>query len=364
MSPVDLPARGGMRTRFGLLLVAVVSLVIAMTGASGAQAAPGRDIRAVQANVRNLEMRAAAANEDFKGAQAKLQRARVQTSRIKARIQRENDHFATLSQSTDALARSAYISGGLEYSLQALLADDPSEFITQTSLLDSVARSQAAGIRRTQTARLTLAQKEAELVDQERIATGIRDEMDAAKAELDSRLASAQAVLDSLQSADRDLLTALDVQQAQQSRLAADQAVQDLTSNAGSDSASEAGTVGSRALAAVQYALSRVGAPYSYDAHPPTSWDCSKLTAAAWAQGGVGLTALSYAQWDQVRRIPDSELRAGDLVFYFGGDAHHVALYIGNGKMVSASNPSDGVEVIDYKGPWYAEHYSGAGRVV
>lgn len=39
-------------------------------------------------------------------------------------------------------------------------------------------------------------------------------------------------------------------------------------------------------------------------------------------------------------------------------------MYIGNGKMVSASNPSDGVEIIDYKGPWYAERYSGAGRVV
>lgn len=44
--------------------------------------------------------------------------------------------------------------------------------------------------------------------------------------------------------------------------------------------------------------------------------------------------------------------------------AHHVAMYIGNGSMVSASNPSDGVEIIDDKGPWYGERYSGAGRVV
>ena len=38
--------------------------------------------------------------------------------------------------------------------------------------------------------------------------------------------------------------------------------------------------------------------------------------------------------------------------------AHHVAIYVGNGKMVSASNPSDGVEIIDFLGPWYGERFS------
>jgi len=114
----------------------------------------------------------------------------------------------------------------------------------------------------------------------------------------------------------------------------------------------------------VQYALSQVGDPYSYSANPPDSWDCSKLTSAAWAQAGVGLTALSYTQWDQTRRVPVSEIQPGDLVFYFGSGAHHVAIYVGNGKMVSASNPSDGVELIDFLGPWYKERFSGVGRVV
>jgi cell wall-associated NlpC family hydrolase len=96
----------------------------------------------------------------------------------------------------------------------------------------------------------------------------------------------------------------------------------------------------------------------------PNSFDCSGLTMAAWRQAGVSLSHYSYSQFSQVRRIPDSELQPGDLVFYFGSGAHHVAMYIGNGKMVSASNPSDGVEIIDYKGPWYGSRYSGAGRVV
>jgi cell wall-associated NlpC family hydrolase len=78
----------------------------------------------------------------------------------------------------------------------------------------------------------------------------------------------------------------------------------------------------------------------------------------------VGLTALSYTQWDQTRRVPVSDIRPGDLVFYFGSGAHHVGIYIGNGKMVSASNPSDGVEIIDFLGPWYGDRFSGVGRVL
>jgi cell wall-associated NlpC family hydrolase len=139
------------------------------------------------------------------------------------------------------------------------------------------------------------------------------------------------------------------------------------SSSGGSSGGSEQGggyAGSSRAAAAVQYALAQVGEPYSFSAQPPDSWDCSKLTAAAWGSAGVGLTALSYTQWDQTQRVPTSDIQPGDLVFYFGLGAHHVAIYIGNGKMVSASNPGDGVEIIDYLGPWYAERFSGVGRVV
>jgi cell wall-associated NlpC family hydrolase len=85
---------------------------------------------------------------------------------------------------------------------------------------------------------------------------------------------------------------------------------------------------------------------------------------AAYRQAGVSLSHLSYSQFDQTRRVPVSEIQPGDLVFYFGSGAHHVGIYVGNGKMVSASNPSDGVELIDFLGPWYGDRFSGVGRVV
>ena len=95
----------------------------------------------------------------------------------------------------------------------------------------------------------------------------------------------------------------------------------------------------------------------------PGSFDCSGLTMAAWRQAGVSLPHYSYSQYSATRHISRSELRPGDLLFYFGNGAHHVAVYIGGGMMVSASNPGDGVEIIAAWGPWYGDRYSGAGRV-
>ena len=80
---------------------------------------------------------------------------------------------------------------------------------------------------------------------------------------------------------------------------------------------------------------------------------------AAWRQAGVSLAHYSYSQFSQVRRIADSELQAGDLVFYFGSGAHHVGMYIGGGKMVHAANPRRDVLVSDIDGPWYDERLSG-----
>ena len=353
-----------------MVLVSVACSTALLLGVSvvPGSAAPSRDIRQVQAQVRDLEMKAAAATEQFYEAQGKLDDTQAQLSRIQNRVQRERDDLAAATASVNDLARNVYMSGGMDATLQVLMAENPTDFLGQSAALDMVAQTQAAGLRRTKTAQVRLAQSEAEVADQEAIAQSLRDDMDAAKQSADGSLADAQAVLASLQEAERQRLAELRAQQQRDSEAAAQLAAQALASSPGSSySASAAGggySGGSRAAIAVQYALSQVGKPYSFSASPPSSWDCSKLTAAAWGQAGVGLTALSYTQFSQVRRIPDSELQPGDLVFYFGGGAHHVSMYIGGGKMVSASNPSDGVEVIDYLGPWYGERYSGAGRVV
>jgi cell wall-associated NlpC family hydrolase len=120
-------------------------------------------------------------------------------------------------------------------------------------------------------------------------------------------------------------------------------------------------TPGTPRATAVAYALAQVGKPYVDPAHPPDSWDCSKLTAAAWAQAGITLAPLTFTQVNQCSAIPEAALLAGDLVFYFK-DAHHVSMYIGGGQIVEAASPASGVRVTSLHNSWNDAHFSSYGR--
>ncbi|SDR86944.1 Cell wall-associated hydrolase, NlpC family [Nocardioides scoriae] len=94
----------------------------------------------------------------------------------------------------------------------------------------------------------------------------------------------------------------------------------------------------------VDYAMAQVGKSYVWGAAGPSSFDCSGLTMAAWAQRGVSLPHSSSAQYSSGQRISESELQPGDLVFYYS-PISHVGIYVGNGQIVNALNPSSGVQV-------------------
>jgi cell wall-associated NlpC family hydrolase len=92
--------------------------------------------------------------------------------------------------------------------------------------------------------------------------------------------------------------------------------------------------------AALAFARAQIGEPYVWGAEGPGSWDCSGLTAAAWAQGGIDLPHYSVAQYEESTPIAFGDLRPGDLVFWSTTDdpssIHHVALYAGDGMIIQA----------------------------
>jgi cell wall-associated NlpC family hydrolase len=65
-------------------------------------------------------------------------------------------------------------------------------------------------------------------------------------------------------------------------------------------------------------------------------FQCSGLTQYAWQAAGVSLTHFTGAQRREGTPVSRSELRPGDLVFFYS-DLHHVGMYVGNGLMVHAS---------------------------
>jgi cell wall-associated NlpC family hydrolase len=115
-----------------------------------------------------------------------------------------------------------------------------------------------------------------------------------------------------------------------------------------------AGTVG----AVIQFAFAQLGKPYRFAANGPDSYDCSGLTMAAYAHGGVRLYHAASVQLRQdTTPVARSELRPGDLVFY--NHASHVALYVGAGMVIHAPQYGEDVKLVPID---RAGHYYAAGR--
>jgi cell wall-associated NlpC family hydrolase len=78
----------------------------------------------------------------------------------------------------------------------------------------------------------------------------------------------------------------------------------------------------------------------------PGSYDCSGLTLAAWQSVGVSLPHQSRSQRSSMPYVTRANLKVGDLVFYYG-DIHHVAIYVGNNKIMHAPSAGDNVRMAD-----------------
>lgn len=337
-------------------LGAAIILTSLATVVPSTQAEPER-IAAVRNQVRDLQAKAETATEQYNQAQVKLSEVESTLAVLRSKAARQKRELNAVMGSVDSLARSTYMSGGMDSSLQVLLANDPSQFLSQAAAVEQVAQSQSASIRRTQTARLRLAQTEAETAAKEKIAKGVRNDMSAAKSEANRQLAAASNVLAGLQSQERKRLAAIQARERKVSQAAAQKARKQISNR-------PIPGVNPRAAKAVRYALAQVGDRYVAAAAGPNSFDCSGLTMTAWRQAGVSLPHYSYSQYSKVKKISLSQAKPGDLVFYFGGSVHHVGMYIGGGKMVHAANPGDGVLITSVLGPWYRTYFTGVGRVL
>lgn len=94
------------------------------------------------------------------------------------------------------------------------------------------------------------------------------------------------------------------------------------------------------------FAMSKVGAPYAWGAAGPNAFDCSGLTSWAYKQVGKAIPRTSQDQAYGGKPVALNNLRPGDIVSYYGG-ASHVAIYVGNGKVVQALNEGSPVQVND-----------------
>ena len=114
---------------------------------------------------------------------------------------------------------------------------------------------------------------------------------------------------------------------------------------AGSGGPASQAVVSATRTAVVAYAKQFLGNPYVYGGTSLTDGaDCSGFVQQVFKNFGISTGRSSRDQADKVREISQSELQPGDLLFYASGNyINHVAIYIGDGKVIHASNPTTGI---------------------
>jgi peptidoglycan DL-endopeptidase RipA len=201
-----------------------------------------------------------------------------------------------------------------------------------------------------------------------------------ALAEVDAQRAAVQAQLDAAEAHDSVLHAQRDRFRAWQRQMAAEQAAREEAARreaadrlARLDRPGRPGRPpvftpplrGGGVQRAIDRALSQVGVQYVWgggNGRGPTTgipdafgsplnrigFDCSGLMLYAYSGTGVALPRVSRNQFNAGRKVPVSQLRPGDLVFYKRGGRpiHHVAMYIGRGNMVEAPYTGANVRVV------------------
>ena len=311
----------------GLALVAAVGII----PSSPAQAEP--DIDDVQSRVDRLYHEAVQASERFNDARLELDELHRDLRSLKADQARQDRRLAGVQDLVkDSIVRQ-YEGESVSAVGQVVVSDDPQAFLSQLStmsafndlqgsLFDSYATElKALDLRREATEKRTaeVAATKAHLADE--------------KGTVDDKLAEAKSLLGELEAAEREAMVS-----RSRARTAAAAPAPAAPAAPSTPSVQASGNAG----AAVSYAMAQVGDAYVYGASGPSAFDCSGLTSMAWAAAGVSLPHSSTAQYSSGPHIATSDLQPGDLVFYYS-PISHVGMYIGNGMIVHAANPSSGV---------------------
>lgn len=105
-------------------------------------------------------------------------------------------------------------------------------------------------------------------------------------------------------------------------------------------------TTGSTGQAIVDEAKKYLGVPYVWGGTDPTSGlDCSGLVQLVYEKFGVDLPRVSYQQARVGSPVASlDQARPGDILA-FGSPVHHVAIYLGDGKMIEAPRPGKDVQI-------------------
>lgn len=316
------------------------AVTLALAGAATAtcfdgvgQAAPQPAPTQVRARVDQLYREAETAIQKYDGAKEKADAAERRLRTLGDEAARTQAKLNAARETLGSIAAAQYREGGVDPTVRLMLADDPRHYLENAEFAERAGARQVAAVAGIRSQRRKI----------ERLRGAARVELTSLKSRqaelwrhkktITTKLDAARRLLTRLTPHQRAEATGQDTNASAASRMPAAPSARPL----GHPDAVAAPT--SRAAAAVAYAYQKLGSPYVWGATGPHAFDCSGLALAAYRAAGVSLPRTTYAQINAGRRVSRSELLPGDLVFFYSGISH-VGIYVGDGRMIHAPNPS------------------------
>jgi cell wall-associated NlpC family hydrolase len=281
-------------------------------------------------------------DEQVHAAQETVRTQRIQAQAAAKTAARAEAALAAFEPQLRAIAQSGYT--GKQTRVAAFLtSDSAADLVQQMTTLDLIADHTETVVALAAAAQDEAAATQAAATEAAATAKAGLAELTKQKAQLQAKIDEYEATFARLSAQEQAAVTA---------RLAGPRLERPSFASLGLDPAAATSV-------AIRTALSKVGAPYVWGASGPNGFDCSGLTSFAYAAAGISLPHSSGAQAGYGTPVSRSELKPGDLVFFYS-PISHVGLYIGNGMMVHARTFGQPVAVtsVDQAG------YNGAVRLV
>ncbi|QPP06934.1 glycoside hydrolase [Streptomyces bathyalis] len=331
-------------TKRGVLGITTAALASVSLLSQSAQAAPddGKpSISEVKKKVDKLYQQAETSTQKYNEAKEKTDAQRKKADRsldeAAERTAKLNDARRTLGN----YATAQYRSGGMSQTATLLLTEDPQQFFQQTHVLDRMSGRQKEAVADFEKQQKAAQSKREHATEELAALNASQKALKENKQEVQDKLSEARKLLSKLTAEEKARLAAIEKKKQEAARKAAERAEE-----ARQDAGSGGGSQSSQTEKVLAYAKAQLGKPYVWGATGPASFDCSGLTQGAWKAAGISLPRTT---WDQVKvgtKVAKSEMKAGDLVFFYD-DISHVGIYVGGGQMIHAPKPGADVTYED-----------------
>ena len=332
------------------VLALVFALAITLLPAPGILAVPpGGDLASKSQQAAEISNQINALDKDLAVATEAYDRVKDELDGISAKVDETRQRLFEIKDSLkerrgilNARVVELYKNGRTSMLEVLLRTKDFDDFLKRADYVSRVAENDSRLIDRIKSSRDSLAEVEGQLADQQRQQEGLVQQAAAKKNLVESSLTQRQALLNSINQDIQNLLAQEAKRRAEESAALEKQAQQELANTPNAPSSDIATT-----------AMKYLGIPYHWAGEGPGKcttgehricFDCSGFTKYIYMLFGIELPHNAAMQYDRGIKVPLSQARPGDLVF-FGSPAHHVGMYLGNDMFIQAPHTGDVVKV-------------------